>query len=148
MLSFFKRKKQLDSSIIKDFSDVMALATTSASDLFAKESENKHCRAKKIEVIAVFIAPVFEKYIKSGQKEKSQQLYDYMFDVFDASMRETGVSDIRVGPEIRRLASILDVRIKEYTGNLDNLKLEELLKANLAFLSQDDLDRVLKAEVN
>ena len=84
---------------------------------FEEDSETVEQRRLKFEAISIFMS-LYTWYLKEEGSKKAKQLsqdaYDYMFDRFEIALREQGVSDVRIGPEVKKLASAYTGRMLSY----------------------------------
>ena len=112
------------------FNSAVFRAENAFNDLFAQASSSKEIREQKFEAISVFLCL----YIWSLQKHESvkkyhtllERIYETMFDRYDVAVREQGVSDVRVGPTIRALASKFRGRMDVYGESFENKDGKEL----------------------
>ena len=57
---------------------------------------------------------------KKNSEIKLQQIYDFLFDYVDSSLREVGVGDLSVGKKVIELAKIFSFRNKVYDKSFVN----------------------------
>lgn len=104
------------------FNSALAQAKKTFPQRFEMETRDAEHRRQKFEAISIFMA-LYAWYLKTeGSKtagQLSQQAYDHMFDMYEIAMREQGVSDVRVGPEVKKLAAAFHGRLESYTKAFD-----------------------------
>ncbi len=66
-----------------------------------------------------------------GSCELTQALVDVMFADMDVNLRESGVSDLRVGPKVRKMAEAFYGRLHAYEAALDGNDRDGLIQALL-----------------
>lgn len=116
-------------------------------------SQDKNQRIQKFEAISVYMTMALWFLHQTGDDELAQEAYDTMFADFDGALREQGVSDIRVGPEIRKLSAAFQGRMvhygEAYTGH-DNKMLAAALTRNycLPEAEADEFSRQILAQLS
>lgn len=129
---FFKRKKEQKSPVLAYWQWILSNAKQITPSRFEKDSHTKDDRIRKFEAIAVSASYAFWQMNKDAEvNAKAQDLYDHMFDQFEIAMREQGVSDVRIGPEVRKFSSAFDGRRVNYTEAFDGKDLKNLEKSLL-----------------
>lgn len=117
MLNFIKKffKPQVPGYQNHLYAQVLASAKLLAPQRFAIPSLTKEDRYAKFEVIALVMAYLmWQARADPDQKDRAILAMEAMFDDFDINLREQGVSDIRVGPEVRKLAAAFNGRQQRY----------------------------------
>lgn len=113
--NFLKPFKSEDSKEV--FDSAFAQAKKTFPDRFNDESTTVEQRREKFEAISIFMS-LYAWYLKeegsSKATEISQQAYDYMFDLYEIALREQGIADVRVGPEVKKLAAAFHGRLESY----------------------------------
>lgn len=113
------------------FNSALAQAKNMFPDRFMHDSTTVEQRREKFEAISIYMA-LYAWYLKeegSKQAKKlSQDAYDYMFDLYEIALREQAVADMRVGPEVKKLASAFHGRLDSYGKSFS--------KGDTAMLSQ------------
>lgn len=126
------RKKKEESPVKAYWAWVLESAQQITPHRFTEESQTKDDRIRKFEPIALVASYAFWQMNKDVDVNKNAQtLYDHMFDQFEIAMREQGVSDVRIGPEVRKFASAFDGRRANYTKAFDEKDLKSLEKSLL-----------------
>ena len=70
----------------------------SDSEIFYKKYKIPRNFSSKFEIIILFIFLIFNRFKNDKNSEiKLQQIYDFLFDYVDSSLREVGVGDLSVG---------------------------------------------------
>ena len=111
-----KNRKTAQSVVSKIIEDVRS----SFPDVFSSATSNEVERIAKFELISVHTIAVLWSLNKfDGVNSLSQAIHDELFYRFDCALREQGVADIRVGPEVRKLASAFHGRLQKYTEAWD-----------------------------
>lgn len=115
IFNIFKSKQVLNATQV--FECALSQAKKSFPNRFLAVSDTVEARRLKFEAISVFMC-LYTWYLKeegSKQGKKlSQNAYDLMFDRYEVALREQGVSDVRVGPEVKKLASAFTGRLVAY----------------------------------
>ena len=115
-------KRQIDLNTTKVFESAMSQAANTFPERFGEETNSVEERHSKFEVISIFMA-LYAWYLKGeGSKTAtnlSQDAYDHMFDTFEVALREQAVSDVRVGPEVKKLAAAFSGRLVSYGEALE-----------------------------
>lgn len=99
----------------KVYAQVLTLAKGFCPERFAEASTTKEDRYAKFEVIALLMS--YAMWLAKNDpdtKERATMAVEAMFDDFDVNLREQGVSDMRVGPEVRKLAAAFNGRQQRY----------------------------------
>lgn len=113
--NLFKPKTDENTTLV--FESALAQAQKNFPERFKAESESVEERLEKFEAISIFMA-LYAWYLKEEgsktAKNLSQNAYDYMFDRFEIALREQGVADVRIGPEVKKLASAFHGRLISY----------------------------------
>lgn len=115
---FNQRKYRKKADII--VGSIIDSARSAFPKTFQKETENEQERIRKFEIIslyAIVVLWVLSRLNEEGEAVKglSQAIHDTLFDRFDSALREQGIADIRVGSEIKKLASAFQGRMLRYT---------------------------------
>tara|TARA_R110000868_G_scaffold190862_2_gene434965 strand:- start:30549 stop:31124 length:576 start_codon:yes stop_codon:yes gene_type:complete len=109
--------RHIDRNTTKVFESALAQAKNTFPQRFKNETSSVEERREKFEAIAIFMA-LYAWYLKGeGSKRArglSQAAYDHMFDTFEVALREQGVSDVRIGPEVKKLAAAFHGRLVSY----------------------------------
>ena len=93
----------------------------SDSEIFYKKYKIPRNFSSKFEIIILFIFLIFNRFKNDKNSEiKLQQIYDFLFDYVDSSLREVGVGDLSVGKKVIELAKIFSFRIKAYDKSFEN----------------------------
>ena len=93
----------------------------SDSEIFYKKYKIPRNFSSKFEIIILFIFLIFNRFKNDKNSEiKLQQIYDFLFDYVDSSLREVGVGDLSVGKKVIELAKIFSFRIKVYDKSFEN----------------------------
>ncbi len=147
-LDFLFKKAKIESAYI---APMWQWVLTQAQELtplrFEKESQTKEDRIEKFEPIAFVMSYVFWVLRKEPElNADAQSLYDYMFDQFEIAMREQGVSDVRVGKEVRKFSSAFDGRRASYAEAFEEKSLKNLQKSLLhnESWSNEELEKLCK----
>lgn len=115
IFNIFKRGTVLNPTQV--FECAFAQSMKAFPKRFKDESDTVEQRRLKFEAISIFMS-LYAWYLKEeGSKQASnlsQDAYDYMFDRFEIALREQGVSDVRIGPEVKKLASAFTGRLMSY----------------------------------
>ena len=127
---FFKEKlkKNYAKNIIENIIEV------SQSDIFYKKYKIEKDFILRFEIITILVFLIFFR-LKNNKKfrPRLQEIYDYLFDYIDFSLREVGTGDLGVGKKVKILAKTFSFRIQTYNKsfqiNFDNI--EKPIKKNL-----------------
>lgn len=129
-----------------------AWCLTRAADVFASRfaepSTTVAERILRFEAIALFGALVAWRYEKAGDIATRDAFFQHMFADFDAAMREKGVSDLKVGKEVKKLASAFYGRMSAYTPAFEAQSpamLEAAMTRNHVLTASDDTAQVVAA---
>tara|TARA_B100000315_G_scaffold254373_1_gene295308 strand:- start:1436 stop:1972 length:537 start_codon:yes stop_codon:yes gene_type:complete len=120
---FFKEK--LKKKCVKNI--VENIIQVSQSDIFYKKYKIEKDFILRFEIIIILVFLIFFR-LKNNKKfrPKLQEIYDYLFDYIDFSLREIGTGDLGVGKKVKILAKTFSFRIKTYNKsfqiNFDNIK--------------------------
>ena len=118
MLALIKKlftRPQLPTARNKLYAEVLRQANTLCPERFEQPSTTKEQRYAKFEVIALLMSALMHQARNNPEyKERATMAMEAMFDDFDITMREQGVSDIRIGPEVRKLAAAFSGRQQRY----------------------------------
>jgi cytochrome b pre-mRNA-processing protein 3 len=115
---------------------------------FARPSSNEAERVARFEAIAVFCALITWRFERAGDIAARDDFFQHMFADFDAAMREKGVGDLKVGKEVRKLASAFYGRCAAYTPAFEAADADLLLAAlgrNFVLSAADDGQAVARA---
>lgn len=134
IFNFFKPAKSVYTEEV--FKSALAQAQKTFPNRFNVETATVEERREKFEGISIFMA-LYTWYLKEeGSKDAtklSQDSYDHMFDLYEIALREQGVADVRVGPEVKKLAAAFHGRLESYGAafsEADTAKLTESLIRN------------------
>ncbi|MFT7434002.1 MAG: hypothetical protein ACI9TY_001647 [Alphaproteobacteria bacterium] len=120
IFSIFKRRA--DGNTTKVFESALSQARNAFPNRFNVDSNTLEARRHKFESISIFMV-LYAWYLKGEgsktAKNLSQDAYDYMFDNFEIALREQGVSDVRIGPEVKKLAAAFHGRLVSYGEAFD-----------------------------
>lgn len=95
--------------------EVLDQAQLLAPQRFMQPSITPLQRYAKFEVIALLMAYLmWQAKENPATKDLTTLAMEAMFDDFDVNLREQGMSDIRVGPEVRKLAAAFNGRQQHY----------------------------------
>ena len=98
-------KENLNQKQIKNI--VENIIQISDSEIFYKKYKIPRNFSSKFEIIILFIFLIFNRFKNDKNSEiKLQQIYDFLFDYVDSSLREVGVGDLSVGKKVIELAKI------------------------------------------
>lgn len=118
------------------FKSALAQARKTFPNRFNVESATVEARRQKFEGISIFMA-LYTWYLKeegsATATKLSQDSYDHMFDLYEIALREQGVADVRIGPEVKKLAAAFHGRLESYGTAFsegDTAKLTESLIRN------------------
>lgn len=130
MLSFIKRLITAQPAAVyqnKLYAEVLAQAKAFAPERFATPSTTKEDRYAKFEVIALVMSQLmWQARLDPETKIHATAAMEAMFDDFDINLREQGVSDIRIGPEVRKLAAAFNGRQQRYFEAFSTGKAKDL----------------------
>jgi len=130
MLNFIKRLFIAQPAAVyhnKLYAEVLKLAKSFAPERFTSPSSTKEDRYAKFEVIALLMSHLmWQARLDPETKIRATAAMEAMFDDFDISLREQGVSDIRVGPEVRKLAAAFNGRQQRYFEAFSTGKAKDL----------------------
>jgi hypothetical protein len=133
MLNFFKKllkPRPLPVTQNKIYAEVLRQAKAFAPERFAKPSTTKEDRYSKFEVIALLMAyAMWQAKNDPDTKDLATLAQEAMFDDFEVNLREQGVSDMRVGPEVRKLAAAFAGRQQRYFTAFSTGKTADLEQA-------------------
>lgn len=114
----------------KLYAEILHQACILAPQRFAAPSTSKEQRYAKFEAIAlVMSALMWQARNDPDHKNRATGAMETMFDDFDVNMREQGVSDIRIGPEVRKLAAAFAGRQQRYFDAFSSTKATDLEQA-------------------
>ena len=120
---FFKEKfkKNHAKNIVENIIQV------SQSDIFYKKYKIKKDFLLRFEIITILVFLIFFR-LKNNKKHRSklQEIYDYLFDYIDFSLREIGIGDLSVGKKVKNLAKTYN---KSFQINFNDIK--KPIKRNL-----------------
>ncbi len=85
----------------------------------------------RFDVIALHAFLVMQRLKTQGQSDLSQVLYDLMFADFEVNLRELGVSDMGVGPKVKKMIKALNGRLQAYDTAAEDTALEDALHRNV-----------------
>lgn len=109
----------------------------------------------RFEMVALFATAIFIGLSKRGEFEKNlaQKLFDKIFKTFDQALRELGVSDVKVGDRIKKMAESYYGRQKSYVSAFESDDSDELeKKIALNVFGRDnqilEIDKILATEFN
>lgn len=105
---------------------VIAQAQKTFPSYFEEETTHLRQRQLKFEAISTYLAMAL--YALKEKNDFAQAVHDEMFDRFEISLREQGVADVRVGKEVRKLASAFHGRYDYYASAFENNSVESLLE--------------------
>lgn len=127
-------KRRADRNTTKVFESAVAQARNTFPERFKVESETVDTRRDKFEAIAIYMT-LYAWYLKDEgskhAKKLSQDTYDFMFDNFEIALREQGVSDVRIGPEVKKLAAAFHGRLVSYGEAFDDSSTAKLSESFL-----------------
>lgn len=133
MLNFLKnllKPQPLPVTQNKVYREVLRQAKAFAPTRFNAPSTTKEERYAKFEVIALLMAyAMWQARNNPDTKEQATLAQDAMFDDFEVNLREQGVSDMRVGPEVRKLAAAFAGRQQRYFDAFSTGKATDLEQA-------------------
>lgn len=115
IFNFLKPSK--DTHTQEVFKSALAQAQKTFPERFAMETKTVEQRREKFEGISIFMA-LYTWYLKEESSKEakglSQNAYDHMFDSYEISLREQGIADVRIGPEVKKLAAAFHGRLLSY----------------------------------
>jgi len=119
LFNFFKKATPDDTQLVVEW--VLTRARQTFPDYFESTSEDERARILRFEAISVHMALALWYLKKRGADyaKLSQRVHDELFDRFDVSLREQGVSDVKVGREIKKFAAAFRGRLKSYDEAFD-----------------------------
>ena len=83
---------------------------------------------------------------KEGE-DIAQRLFDFFMEDIDKNLREIGVSDIKIGKEVKKMSSAVIGRYNAYNSAIisqDNEKLKDALKNNIYRSSEINIKKIDK----
>lgn len=142
MIAFFKNQKLLNSS-----SDALVIKLNQYArniDYFGdgKVTDDPDGR---FELITLFAVPYFLSISKRSEfgAKLAQKMFDKIFKGFDTALRRLGVSDVKVGERVRKLAEGFYGRQISYKNAIEKNDIEELtqkISLNVFSNSQENVE--------
>lgn len=147
MFNFFKNRNLLNNASDSLF---IKLNQYARNREFFGENLIEDSPDGRFEAIAIFATAIFIGLAKRGEFEKqiAQTLFNKIFKTFDQALRELGVSDVKVGDRIKKMAESFYGRQQSYINAYENDD-ENLLVQKIALntFGRENFDEVIELKL-
>ena len=121
---FFGKKDRATAADIYQWA--LAQAQQNCPERFKEASKNKDDRRVRFEAISMFMTVAYYALLNEGKPKLARYAMEEMFNNFEVALREQGVSDVKVGKEMRILAGAFNGRLTSYKEGLETLDKKSL----------------------